>query len=43
MVVDRLGLTSEINWFPNTARKLAELKRVMNLLYRSSWRRKLFG
>jgi len=43
IVVDRFGLKSEINWFPNTPAKLSGLKRVMNLLYRSSWRRKIFG
>jgi hypothetical protein len=43
VVVDRFGLKSEFNWFPNTAAKLKGLKRVMNLLYRSGWRRKLFG
>ena len=43
VVVDRLGLNSEFNWFPNTALKLNLLKRVMNLLFRSSWTKKLFG
>jgi acyl-CoA reductase-like NAD-dependent aldehyde dehydrogenase len=43
VVVDRFGLKSELNWFPNTAGKLNGLKRVMNLLYRSGWRKKLFG
>jgi len=43
VLVDRLGLKSEPNWFPNTAVKLAGLKRIMNVLYRSSWRKKLFG
>jgi acyl-CoA reductase-like NAD-dependent aldehyde dehydrogenase len=43
VVVDRFGLKSEFNWFPNTAGKMKGLKRVMNLLYRSGWRRKLFG
>jgi acyl-CoA reductase-like NAD-dependent aldehyde dehydrogenase len=43
VVVDRFGLKSELTWFPNTAAKLKGLRRVMNLLYRSSWRKKLFG
>ena len=43
VVVDRFGLKSEFNWFPATPAKLKGLKRVMNLLYRSSWRKKLFG
>jgi acyl-CoA reductase-like NAD-dependent aldehyde dehydrogenase len=43
VVVDRFGLKSELTWFPSTARKLNGLKRVMNLLYRSGWRKKLFG
>jgi acyl-CoA reductase-like NAD-dependent aldehyde dehydrogenase len=43
IVVDRFGLKSEFNWFPNTPRKLSMLKRVMKLLYRSGIRKKLFG
>jgi hypothetical protein len=43
VVVDRFGLKSEFNWFPNTPGKLKGLKRVMNLLYRSGWRKRLFG
>lgn len=43
VVVDRFGLRSEFNWFPNTPMKLALLRRVMNLLFRSSWTKKLFG
>jgi len=43
VVVDRFGFKSELNWFPNTAGKLKGLKRVMKLLYRSGWRKKLFG
>ena len=43
VVVDRLGLNSEFNWFPNTPAKLAILRRLMNLLFRSSWKKKLFG
>ncbi|MEA2627037.1 MAG: hypothetical protein QOD06_3082 [Candidatus Binatota bacterium] len=43
VVVDRFGLKSEFLWFPNSAGKLKTLRRAMNLLFRSSWRRKLFG
>ncbi|MGH7899129.1 MAG: succinic semialdehyde dehydrogenase [Candidatus Binatia bacterium] len=41
VVIDRFGLKSELNWFPNTAAKLSGLKRLMRLLYRSGWRKKL--
>ena len=43
VVVDRLGLKSEFNWFPSSARKIGGLKRLMRLLFRSGWRKKLFG
>jgi acyl-CoA reductase-like NAD-dependent aldehyde dehydrogenase len=39
IVIDRLGLKSEFNWFPLTVRKLRILKKLLNLLYRSGWRR----
>jgi acyl-CoA reductase-like NAD-dependent aldehyde dehydrogenase len=43
VVVDRFGLKSEFNWFPSSPAKLRALRRLMNLLYRSGWRKKLFG
>ena len=41
IVIDRLGLKSEFNWFPTTQRKIAFLRRGLTLLFRSGWRNKL--
>ena len=43
VVVDRFGLKSEFNWFPGSAGKTKAVRRVMNLLFRRDWRKKLFG
>jgi acyl-CoA reductase-like NAD-dependent aldehyde dehydrogenase len=42
VVVDRFGLKNEMTWFPSTPQKLSGMKRLMRLLYRSGWRKKLF-
>ena len=36
---DRLGLKSEFNWFPTSKRKVEILKKGLNLLFRSGWKR----
>ena len=36
---DRLGLKSEFNWFPTSKRKIEILKKGLNLLFRSGWKR----
>ena len=43
VVVDRFNLKSEFNWFPNTAGKQKMLQRMLRLLHRSGWRKKLFA
>jgi acyl-CoA reductase-like NAD-dependent aldehyde dehydrogenase len=43
VVVDRLGLKSEFNWFPSSAGKLSTLRRFMNVFYRSGGWKKLFA
>jgi len=43
IVIDRLGLKSEFNWFPTTNRKTDLLRRGLNLLFRSGWKNKLFN
>jgi acyl-CoA reductase-like NAD-dependent aldehyde dehydrogenase len=42
IVMDRLGLKSEMSWFPNTKRKTDLFRRGLNLLFRSGWKHKLF-
>jgi acyl-CoA reductase-like NAD-dependent aldehyde dehydrogenase len=39
---DRLGLKSEFNWFPTSKRKVEILKKGLNLLFRSGWKRILW-
>ena len=43
VVVDRFGAKSELNWFPSTGGKRRLFQRALRLLYRSGWRKKLFG
>jgi acyl-CoA reductase-like NAD-dependent aldehyde dehydrogenase len=41
IVSDRLGLKSEVIWFPLARRKTELFRRVFRLLYRSGWKNKL--
>ncbi|MGH7848580.1 MAG: succinic semialdehyde dehydrogenase, partial [Candidatus Binatia bacterium] len=41
IVIDRLGLNTEFNWFPSTPQKTAWLRRGLSLLFRSGWKNKL--
>lgn len=41
IVIDRLGLNTEFNWFPSSPQKTAWLRRGLSLLFRSGWRNKL--
>ena len=41
IVIDRLGLKAEFNWFPATARKTLSLRRGLRLFFRSGWKNKL--
>ncbi|MBI2987806.1 MAG: aldehyde dehydrogenase family protein [Deltaproteobacteria bacterium] len=41
VVMDRLGLKSELSWFPMTQRKRDFFRRALRLLYRSGWKNKL--
>jgi acyl-CoA reductase-like NAD-dependent aldehyde dehydrogenase len=41
IVIDRLGLNAEFNWFPSTPQKTAWLRRGLSLLFRSGWKNKL--
>jgi acyl-CoA reductase-like NAD-dependent aldehyde dehydrogenase len=43
IVVDRFGLDKEILWFPSFGGRKKAYRRLVNLLYRSGWRNKLFG
>ena len=36
---DRFGLKSEFNWYPTNRRKIEILKKGLNLLFRSGWKR----
>ncbi len=40
IVVDRLGLKSEFNWFPVTRRKMEFIRRGLRFFYRSGWKNK---
>src|SRR5881409_842452 len=42
VVIDRFGLTSEINWWPMTPGKVKLFRRALNF-FGSGWRRKLLG
>ncbi|MBI3059431.1 MAG: aldehyde dehydrogenase family protein, partial [Deltaproteobacteria bacterium] len=41
IVMDRLGLKSELIWFPTTNRKINLFRRALRLFFRSGWRNKL--
>jgi acyl-CoA reductase-like NAD-dependent aldehyde dehydrogenase len=41
IVIDRLGLKTEFNWFPASARKTRSLRRGLRLFFRSGWKNKL--
>ncbi|HWP58717.1 MAG TPA: succinic semialdehyde dehydrogenase [Candidatus Acidoferrales bacterium] len=41
IVIDRLGLNAEFNWFPSSPEKTAWLRRGLRLLFRSGWKNKL--
>jgi acyl-CoA reductase-like NAD-dependent aldehyde dehydrogenase len=43
ILIDRFGTKSEVNWYPTTARKAALFRRMLTLLYRSGWRKRLLG
>jgi delta 1-pyrroline-5-carboxylate dehydrogenase len=43
ILVDRLGLKSELSWFPLTKRKADFFRRGLRLLFRSGWKNKLFA
>jgi hypothetical protein len=42
IVTDRLGLKSEMAWFPMSERKAGLFSRGLNLLFRSGWKNKFF-
>ena len=41
IVIDRFGLKSEFPWFPATAKKTIQMRRLVSLLWRSGWSNKL--
>ncbi|MGH7832639.1 MAG: succinic semialdehyde dehydrogenase [Candidatus Binatia bacterium] len=43
IVTDRLGLKSEMTWFPMSERKAGLFSRGLNLLFRSGWKNKFFS
>jgi hypothetical protein len=43
IVVDRFGLNKEPLWFPSFSGRSKVYRRLLNLLYRSGWKNKLFG
>ncbi|TFH22330.1 MAG: aldehyde dehydrogenase family protein, partial [Myxococcales bacterium] len=43
IVVDRLGLSREFLWYPSMRGRERFYRRLLNVLYRSGWRNKLFG
>ncbi len=43
LVVDRFGLRSEPIWYPAPRGRERIFRRMLNVLYRSGWRNKLFG
>ena len=43
IVVDRFGLAKEMVWYPTDPAMKKRLMRTLNLLFRSGWRKKLFG
>jgi acyl-CoA reductase-like NAD-dependent aldehyde dehydrogenase len=40
VVVDRLGLKSELPWFPASRKKTEQVRRLITLLWRSGWKNK---
>ena len=43
LVVDRFGLRNEPIWYPAPRGRERIFRRMLNVLYRSGWRNKLFG
>lgn len=41
IVIDRFGLKSEFPWFPASEKKTMQMRRLINLLWRSGWKNKL--
>jgi acyl-CoA reductase-like NAD-dependent aldehyde dehydrogenase len=41
IVIDRFGLKSEFAWFPASAKKTMQMRRLVSLLWRSGWSNKL--
>jgi acyl-CoA reductase-like NAD-dependent aldehyde dehydrogenase len=41
IVIDRFGLKSEFPWFPASAKKTMQIRRLVGLLWRSGWSNKL--
>ncbi|MPZ76229.1 MAG: aldehyde dehydrogenase family protein [Deltaproteobacteria bacterium] len=40
IVIDRFGMKNELPWFPSSRKKTAQMRRMINLLWRSGWRNK---
>ncbi|HSF57647.1 MAG TPA: aldehyde dehydrogenase family protein [Candidatus Binatia bacterium] len=40
LVIDRFGLKSDFPWFPASAKKTAQMRRLISLLWRSGWQNK---
>ena len=43
IVVDRFGLAKEMFWYPSDRRLKKRLMRTLNLLFHTSWRKKLWA
>ncbi|MET0503633.1 MAG: succinic semialdehyde dehydrogenase [Candidatus Binatia bacterium] len=41
IVIDRFGLKSEFPWFPASGKKTIQMRRLISLFWRSSWKNKL--
>jgi acyl-CoA reductase-like NAD-dependent aldehyde dehydrogenase len=41
LVIDRFGLKSDFPWFPASAKKTTQMRRLISLLWRSGWKNKL--
>jgi acyl-CoA reductase-like NAD-dependent aldehyde dehydrogenase len=41
IVIDRFGLKSEFPWFPASGKKTTQMRRLISLFWRSSWKNKL--
>ena len=40
IVIDRFGLKSDFPWFPASEKKTTQMRRLINLLWRSGWKNK---